>query len=237
MPTDWVRQVVAGKVTIEKVFKRVVSEAEVSRTAARIKLMRNLPPGFVCVVYDQKTKKIERIEESRNGCLSLFIEQSDRTSVDRLTKALEFHAVDGCVSVYGGNFVQWWRLDSRCEVPDTEEARPSVEILREITEDLFETRDLQNKAIFNVNGYASDGYQKSTQQTETGIYGALGLRFAKQEAKKKFGVTACGESNRLPNFFASRRAIRWIIANLTGSGQAIRAHLVKQSGPTWVTST
>ena len=111
-------------------------------------------------------------------------------SIARLTKAVEFHAVDGCGFTPGGNIVRWWRLDSYCEVPATLETRSSVDILREIAEDLLETRELQNKVIFVVNGYASDGYQKSPQPTLNGIYGALGLRFAKREVKERFGLKA-----------------------------------------------
>ena len=171
MPTDWVRRIIDDEMTIEKIFNRIVNDAEVSRTAARIKLMKNLPPGFVCAVYSPATGNFERIEESSNGCLSLFIEPGDRTTLTRLTKALEFHAVDRAVFVYGGNVVQWWRLDSYCEVPAIQETRSSSEILRGITEDLLETRDLQNKAIAIINGYASDGYQKSPIQTRIAFSG------------------------------------------------------------------
>lgn len=188
MPTDWVQQVIDEEQTIKKIFTRIVDSAEVSRPAARIKLLKNLPPGYVYLEYNRSSGQIERIEESRNGCLSLFIEQGDRASVARLTKALEFHAVDGYQFQLSANIGRWWRLDSRCEVPVTQMTHSSVDILRGITEDVYETRDLQNKTIFVINGYASDGYQKAPIPTEDGIYGAIKLRFAKQEVKGKAGL-------------------------------------------------
>jgi hypothetical protein len=120
----------------------------------------------------------------------LFIEPGDRSSVTRLIKALEYHAVDGCGFVNGGNYVRWWRLDSHRDIPPTDEIRSSVEILWEITENVSENRSYQNKVIAIVNGYASDGYQKSLRQTEPCIYGALGLRFAKREINDRLGMKA-----------------------------------------------
>ena len=117
MPTEWVQQVIEEEIIIEKIFNRIVDVADVSRSAARIKLMNVLPPGFVCVETSQITGEIIRIDESRNGCLSLFIEPGDRSSLQRLTKALEFHAVDGWILRNGTTRAHWWRLDSHCEIP------------------------------------------------------------------------------------------------------------------------
>lgn len=68
-----------------------------------------------------------------------------------------------------------------------------MDILRGITEDLFETRDLQNRAIADINGYASDGYQKSPYHTENCIFGALRLRFAKREVEERARVSVAVE--------------------------------------------
>ena len=45
--------------------------------------MKILPPGFVCVETMQATGEIIRIDESRKGCLSLFIEPGDRSSLQK----------------------------------------------------------------------------------------------------------------------------------------------------------
>jgi hypothetical protein len=90
MPTEVVKRVIAEESSIEKIYEHVMNIAYMSRTAARIKLMKTLPPGFVCVDYDPATGQIVRIDESGRGFLSLFIEPGDRTSFQRLSKALEF---------------------------------------------------------------------------------------------------------------------------------------------------
>jgi len=183
MPTEWVKRVIAEESSIEKIYKRVLNIANVSRTAARIKLMKTLPPGFVCVDYDPATGQIVRIDESGRGFLSLFIEPGDRTSFQRLSKALEFHAVDGHEFRHGVNRMRWWRLDCSCTPPGIDVRRSSVDILRGIAEDLFDTRSVQNKGIFAINGYASDGYQKALNNSVDSIFGSLKLRFGKKELR------------------------------------------------------
>ena len=74
------RQVIAEECTIAKIHGRVLGEASVSRTAARITLMNTLPPGFVCIECDPATDRIWRLDESGKGFLSLFI--------DRVTEVL-----------------------------------------------------------------------------------------------------------------------------------------------------
>ena len=59
----------------------------------------------------------------------------------------------------------------------------SVDILRGIAEDLFDTRSIQNQAIFAINGYASDGYQKALNNSVDSILGSLKLRFGKKELR------------------------------------------------------
>ena len=87
MPTRWIREVIANEQTIEKIVDRVEGEAEVSRTAARIKLLSRLPPGFVCVEYDPNSGKMKRIDESGKGNLSLFIEPGDRTLIPSVVES------------------------------------------------------------------------------------------------------------------------------------------------------
>ena len=61
---------------------------------------------------------------------------------------------------------------------------PSADILRSISEGLFDTRESQNKTIFLINGYASNGYQKSLDSDVASIYGALNLRFSKKDIRE-----------------------------------------------------
>jgi hypothetical protein len=181
MPTAWMKRVIEEEAIIERIHGRVLGEAEVSRTAARIKLMKALPPGFVCMEYEPSTGRMLRIDESRNGgFLSLFIEPGDRTSVQRLSKALEFHAVDGHEYPQGSNRVRWWRLDCRCPVPATDTTESSMDILRTISTIYSDDRGLQNKAIYFINGQASAGYQCAFTNEIESIYGALKLRFLKE---------------------------------------------------------
>ena len=143
--------------------------------------MKVLPPGFICMEYEPATGRMLRVDESRpgNGFLSLFIEQGDRHSVQRLSRALEFHALDGHEDPQGNIRVRWWRLDCRCAVPPTAATESSIDILRIISQDVSGDRNVQNRAIAFVNGQASVGYQVAPTDHIESIYGALKLRFSR----------------------------------------------------------
>ncbi len=76
-----------------------------------------------------------------------------------------------------------------------------------------------------VNEYLLDVVESGTDFSRAGAVNALywrrcgsrSLAMPHHSASSTLPLTACGESYRLPNFFASRRAIRWIIANLTNA--------------------
>ena len=181
VPTGWTKSVIEDELVIEKIFKRVVSEAHVSQTAARIKLLKILPPGFVCIEYDRLSGIIGRIDESFRGYLDLFINSGDRVKFSRMKDAVRAYIVDEYEISYRQTCVQWFKLDCSMEMPSHEQTVSSASILRGIVEQLFpESREVQNKIIAVLNGHASVANLKDFSKTSSSMFGALKLRFRKK---------------------------------------------------------
>ncbi len=185
MPTPWVKLLIERYESLDEIFNGLIDGAQVSPTAARIKLARTLPPGYVCVEYETSTKNIIKIQESIGFGLSLFVEPGDRTSLSRLTRALEANSVDSYTLKRNFASIGWWKLDCRCELPDPEGGIPSAEILRGIIQILYdETRQQENSRIFAVNGFASEANQKTPCRDLESLYGAMRLRFNKEDLQR-----------------------------------------------------
>lgn len=150
IPTAWARQVYQEKVLIGKTFEHIADTAEVSYSATRIKLLKILPPGYVCVEYDATTLEMQKIEESKGTRLGLFLKASDRKAFKSLARNLDNDAVDGCTIYRGQTNLRWWRLECREDVPQIQEDRNSADLLRSIVEQTFGQKDraFHNKLIW-----------------------------------------------------------------------------------------
>jgi IrrE N-terminal-like domain len=180
MPTPWVKAHIESCDTIEKTYKGLKERADVSYEAARIKLLANLPPGFVCMVEGGPGSQ-PKIAHSAGTRLSLYLEYRDRLEVASVIRSLDRHAVDGCIIPRSQLSIRWWKVDCRCEAPDAEDDRPSTTILRELLELLHDNAKVVIAGERSINGLVSSANQSVTTRDTGSLYGALKLRFGRRD--------------------------------------------------------
>lgn len=190
MPTTWVRQVFEEQRLIENTFHYIAKTAEVSYSATKIKLLKILPPGYVCVEYNNATSEITKIEESKRTGLRLFINTAARRSLKLLINQLEYNAIDSCTINRGETNLRWWRLECRENVPAIEEDRNSADILRSIVEHSFihKDREFHNRLIYRLNGFAGLANDAASSKESDVLYGYL---------LKAFSISDVRDSNHL----------------------------------------
>ena len=189
MPTEWVERVYSEELMIESTFNRLVSEADVSVSAAKIKLMKILPPGYVCMEYNKYTSQVLRMDCSRGTGLELYLKFSENRDFDTIVNKLENHASDGCIVRRGVHNLRFWRLECRESLPEISDSRNSADILRNLVQDVFPDRDwdFHTQAIRSINGYASAANQIASNRDPETIFGTMVSRFSQERvAESKF---------------------------------------------------
>ena len=183
LPTPWLLKHVEHFNLIEDLVLTVMEVAEVNIDTARIKLMRVLPPGYVCITEDLAGGK-PRVEMSNKTPSSLLYSYDDRDNLPLLYQKIDALAIDHYEVRRVQKITRFWKVNCVAAVPEITNPRPSQELLKSILYELFgvsPTSSLLMKSIAGKVG-ATNGYATSKDAGE--IYGLLKLRFEKTDIKK-----------------------------------------------------
>jgi hypothetical protein len=177
VPAKWTRELVGAHNTIKDIINQISKQACVSLDVARIKLMRCLPPGYVCAVSDSQGICL-RVDNSEGTSLGTYIDYNARASLDSIQQALDPFVLDAYSYDSGQSRVQLWRVDCSCNLPQTEDPRESTAILREILMFLSEEKNLPIRVENRINGIVGSLNSTIFCRSPEAIYGALRLRFS-----------------------------------------------------------
>lgn len=127
MPSDWVIHEIGRHGNIKNLHLAIKSGAEVSHSAARIKLIKCLGPGYVCVEEDRQGAAF-RLSASGYALLNWIATPDEQRDLSILRSRLDKFAIDGCVIPNGWTTIRWWRLDPSAGHNEIVDVRHSKEI-------------------------------------------------------------------------------------------------------------
>jgi hypothetical protein len=130
IPSSWVKVLIKRYKTPEIVTRNIMSQANVSPQAATISLIKNFPPGYVCVLVDDKYEVI--FSGKSNGTLASTPEWN--TIIDP-EKCFSF-----CKNIYqfeiNGKIFIWWSFNDDVDIPQKIDNREWRDILDGIIDDI-----------------------------------------------------------------------------------------------------
>jgi hypothetical protein len=187
MPSNWIQSQIDKFTNIKDLHIAVMKTARVSCSAARIKLLRCLEPGYVCVEVDERKNQFT-LDTSDRGYLDKLVSFDEKQSAASLFPKLDKYAVDGCVIKNNRLTIRWWRLDYRAECIELADVRHSTEILEAMLEDC----ELQDKAAIkcSLNGKIGAANFPADCPDKEALYGTLKLRFERPDIEGNVSLRA-----------------------------------------------
>lgn len=183
MPTPWVVGAVSQEGYLRQIFERIVREANVSYTAARIKIIKCLPPGCLCIETEVAGVRT-RVEKSPGTDLSsLIMNYSDSRDVGNLFKKLDDNSSDRCVVSRGSRELRFWKLDFCRILPDCWDGRPSSKILKAILMETIGGSPFIGSITQRVNGMCGAWNREGAADSVESLYGVLKTRFERNDIR------------------------------------------------------
>ena len=203
LPTPWLLKYIDHFDMIEDLVNNIMEVAGVNIDTARIKLMRHLPPGYVCITEDLAGGR-PRVEVSNKTPQYLLFSYDDLDNLNRLYNKIDKLAVDRCEIKRFQKIIRFWKVSCNSEVPDIMDSRLSQEILKSILHDLFGTSPLNallSRSIVGMVG-ATNGLAATKDVRE--IYGLLKLRFDKTDVAKDINLSRFRNHRFFPDFITNK---------------------------------
>lgn len=167
MPTNWVKSLAANFESPADIFLKIISDADVSPSAACIKMVTSLPSGYIFAEVNDKFEVL-RSGRSKN---TVVCEQSVETNISSYEDIYEY-AKAYYVKVDGYNYI-WWKLDE-IECPYVDDQRDWREILDSIVADVVADHGARHNFKQRLNGFLAVAKDKvlSSERTTHSVYAA-----------------------------------------------------------------
>ena len=203
MPTAWVQEHIASCDGMESLFEGLKEKADMSYEAARIKLLANLPSGFVSMVEGEPGGR-PRVDNSAETPLKHYLDYKDRLDASSVISSLDRLAIDRYTVKRHQRSIHWWRIDCRCELPLIESGRPSTAILKDLLEEVSRNQTVVSKRQQRVNGIIGVMNCNMRERDEQVIYGSLKLRFRRSDVVSDDGLACVVRHPSFVRFLAAK---------------------------------
>lgn len=169
MPSSWLQSILAGTGSAADIHGLVTEIADVSPASAAVKLIQELPAGYVFCALEGGT--VVRFAGRSAGTIANAPQW--RAAID-IDAAYEYAEERWHMVLNGQDFV-WWKLPTSLPLPATEDKRAWRDILNEILDQLYSNQEARNRIRQQVNGVL--GYAYSTSKlagtvTQEAVYSA-----------------------------------------------------------------
>ena len=181
MPSSWVNTLLGMFDSPADIFEHIIKIADVSPSAACIKMITSLPPGYI---YAEVNNSFDVINSGRSKNTVVY-EQSVDTNVSNYNEIYRYgHAYR--ISIDGYNYI-WWKLDL-VECPHIDDDREWREILDSIVEDVVIGSTKWQHFKQRLNGFlaAANDKVKGDNRTKDAVYTACLQKLSDQQLFDEF---------------------------------------------------
>lgn len=148
IPSQWVNNIITSNYSFTKILGFVIEESKVSLSASCIAVLKNMPPGYIIFITDNKNNI--KFQAKSNGTLIRSIAAKKLNFLDSF---VEFSEESGTVTMLEYT-IYWFRfkdyyINNQLEHFDT---KTSTDILREIISESIIEENERQKALYSING-------------------------------------------------------------------------------------
>jgi len=175
MPSYWVNSLADKMDSPIEIFLKIIKDADVSPSAACIKMLTSLPPGYI---YAEVNDDFEVLRSGRSKNTVVYeqrIESNIRNYDEIYEYAKAYHVqIDGYIYI-------WWKLDE-IECPYVEDQRGWREILDSIIEEVVADFSTRQKFKQRLNGFlaAANDKVRGSDRTTDAVYTACAQKLSNQ---------------------------------------------------------
>lgn len=181
MPTSWVNSLVDVFDSPADIFQHIIKVADVSPSAACIKMITSLPSGYI---YAEVNDDFEVLSSGRSKDTVVY-EQRIESNISNYNDIYQYGRAYR-ISIDGYNYI-WWKLDY-LECPRVNDDREWREVLDSIVEDVVADRATRQNFKQRLNGFlaAANDKVKSNNRTKDSIYTACLQKLSDQHLFDEF---------------------------------------------------
>lgn len=181
MPSNWVNSLAAKFDSPADIFLNIIKDADVSPSAACIKMVTSLPSGYI---YAEVNDDFEVLRSGRSKNTVVYeqsVESNIRNYNDIYEYAEAYHA-----QIDGYNYI-WWKLDE-IECPYVDDQREWREILDSIVKDVVADHSKRQKFKQSLNGFLAVANDKvrGSERTTHSVYAACFHKLSDQPSFYEF---------------------------------------------------